>query len=309
VSFQADILNAFDHFDTLFDEIYGEKGVWKDTLEQIEEDPNGPQINLRNDLVQHLGNRATLITDYELPITPTSQRKLLAIEAKNADKLAAAIDKSMQGDERARKLEIEGHDVWEIIPEDEAMPDLEIDDGSERRKQPLKSDDDAPASEVSLANSAVTVAKGHLMVSSHIDLIRKVLTRTAKEDQLVNDRDYMMVAGELPKLGSNNDCARGFSRTDEQYRVMYELFKQGRLPEADTFMAHFINFVMGEEKEGVTRKPRLDGSKLPEYKIVQHYLGPAGSFVTSEPEGWFLVGFTAGGNAQLAKEARAANTK
>ncbi|HVX11585.1 MAG TPA: hypothetical protein VHC22_10425 [Pirellulales bacterium] len=313
ISFQADMLNAFDHFDTLFDEIYGEKGVWKDTLESIEQDPNGPQINLRRDLVQHLGNRATMITDYELPITPTSQRKLLAIEATDAGKLAAAIEKSMTGDEKARKLEIEGHVVWEIIPEDESMPALDIDDGGEgRRRRPADEDKDAHADsapQVSLANSAVTVAKGHLMVASHIGLIRKVLARTGRQDQLVNDRNYLMVNDELPKLGASNDCARAFSRKDEQYRVMYELFKQGRLPEADTFLAHFINFIMGEEKEGVTRKPRLDGAKLPDYKVVQHYLGPAGSFVTSEPQGWFIVGFTAGGNAQLAKEARAANTK
>ncbi|HET6881011.1 MAG TPA: hypothetical protein VFI31_12695 [Pirellulales bacterium] len=308
MSFQTDMLNAFDHFDTLFDEIYGEEGVWKDTLDSIEEDPNGPQINLRRDLVQHLGDRATVITDYESPITPTSQRRLLAIEAKKADKLATAIDRSMTGDERARKIEIEGCDVWEIIPDEDTVPELEIDDGSTGRRRRLIEREEGNR-EVTLTNSAVTVAKGYLMVASHVDLLRKVLANVDARQKLVNDRDYQMVAAELPKLGSNNDCARGFSRTDEQFRVMYELFQQGRLPEADTFLAHFINFVVGEEKEGVTRKPRLDGSKLPEYKVVQHHLGPAGTFVTSEKQGWFVVGFTAGGNAQLAKEARAANTK
>lgn len=309
MSFQADMLNAFDHFDTLFDEIYGETGVWKDTLESIEEDPNGPQINLRRDLVQHLGNRATVITDYELPITPSSQRRLLAIEAKNSDKLAAAIERSMTGDERARKIEIAGHDVWEMIPEEEMLPDLDIDDGSTGRRRRLLDKDEAAPTGKKLSNSAVTVAKGHLMVASHTELIRKVLTRLDKQEQLLHDQDFTLVASELPKLGSGNDCAQGFSRTQEQFRVMYELFKQGRVPEADTFMAHFINFVMGEEKEGVTRKPRLDGSKLPDYDLVQKYLGPAGSFVTTEDEGWFMVGFTAGGNAQLAKEARATGPK
>lgn len=309
MSFQADMLNAFDHFDTLFDEIYGESGVWKDTLESIEEDPNGPQINLRRDLVQHLGNRATVITDYELPITPNSQRRLLAIEAKNADKLAAAIDRSMTGDERARKLEIEGHDVWEMMPEDESLIDLDIDDASTGRRRRLLDKNEAKPVGEEATSSAVTVARGHLMVASHTELIRKVLTRLDKQEQLLHDTEYLAVAAELPKLGSGNDCAQGFSRTQEQFRVMYELFKQGRLPEADTFMAHFINFVMGEEKEGVTRKPRLDGSKLPEYDLVQKYLGPAGSFVTSEDEGWFVVGFTSGGNAQLAKEARASRAK
>lgn len=310
MSFETDILNAFDRFDTLFDEVYGEKGVWKDTLESIEEDPNGPQINLRGDLIVHLGRRASVITDYELPITPTSQRRLLAIEAKDAAKLAVAIDKAMNGDERARKLEIEGHDVWEIIPEDESMPALDIDDAGEGRgKRPAEDESAASTRQVNLANSAVTVAKGYLMVSSHVELLRKVLAGVAKPDQLANDRDYIMVQGECGKLGAGNDCAQGFIRTDEQYRVMYELFQQGRLPEADTFLAHFINFLMGEEKEGVTRKPRLDGSKLPEYKIVQRYLGPGGSFSTGENEGWFLVGFTAASNADLANGARAAKTQ
>lgn len=309
-SFQVDILNAFDRFDTLFDEIYGEKGVWKDTLEGIEDDPNGPQINLRDDIVQHLGQRATVIADYELPITPTSQRKLLAVEAKNPDALAVAIEKSMTGDDRVRKLEIEGHDVWEIIPEDESMPALEIDDAADGgKKAPADESDEGRVRQVSLSNSAVTVAKGHLMVSSHIDLLRKVLAGVPQSKQLAADRDYEKVQAEASKLGAGNDCAQGFARTDEQYRVMYELFKQGRLPEADTFLAHFINFLMGEEKEGVTRKARLDGSKLPDYKLVQHYLGPGGSFSTSEEEGWFVVGFTVSDGAQLANEARAAKTK
>jgi hypothetical protein len=310
-SFHVDILNAFDRFDTLFDEVYGEPGVWKDTLDSIEEDPNGPQINLRRDLVAHLGQRATVITDYELPITPTSQRRLLAVEAKDAPNLAEAIAKSMSGDERVRKLEIEGHDVWEIIPEDESMPALDIDDAGEARGE----DDETPAHrvgagpEVSLTNSAVTVANGHLMITSHVELLRKVLAGVAPQNQLAGDADYLNVHEECLKLGAGNDCAQGFARTDEQYRVMYELFKQGRLPEADTFLAHFINFLMGEEKEGVTRKPRLDGSKLPEYQVVQGYLGPAGSFSTSEAEGWFLVGFTASSGAQLAEGAAATAVK
>jgi len=196
--------------------------------------------------------------------------------------------------------------VWEIIPEDESMPALEIDDAGGGRAD---AEPEMPARQVSLANSAVTVAKDHLLVTSHVELLRKVLAGVAKADQLANDADYVRVQQECLKLGAGNDCAHGFARTDRQYRVMYECFQQGRLPEADTFLAHFINFLMGEENEGVTRKPRLDGSKLPEYKIVERYLGPAGSFATSEKDGWLLVGFTSGDDAQLANEARAAKTK
>jgi hypothetical protein len=98
-------------------------------------------------------------------------------------------------------------------------------------------------------------------------------------------------------------AARGFSRTDEQLRVSYELFRQGKMPEADTFLGHFLNLLLGEEKEGVTRKARLDGGKLPDFKVVEHYLGPAGSFAVSEEDGWFLQGFTLDKQGPLAKGA------
>jgi hypothetical protein len=31
---------------------------------------------------------------------------------------------------------------------------------------------------------------------------------------------------------------------------------------------------------------------LPDYQVVRRYLGSAGLQVTSEPEGWYLKGFT-----------------
>ena len=56
-------------------------------------------------------------------------------------------------------------------------------------------------------------------------------------------------------------------------------------------LAHLINRILGEEKDGVVRKARLDGSKLPEYEVVRRYLGVSGSYVTSEKDGWFMIGF------------------
>ena len=42
----------------------------------------------------------------------------------------------------------------------------------------------------------------------------------------------------------------------------------------------------------VLRAQKIDGSQLPEYQVVRRYLGPAGLQATSEPNGWFLKGFT-----------------
>jgi hypothetical protein len=57
-------------------------------------------------------------------------------------------------------------------------------------------------------------------------------------------------------------------------------------------MGKLLNSLMGEQKEGVLRAQKLDGSKLPEYDMVRRYLGPAGMTMTTEPTGWLMTGFT-----------------
>ncbi len=288
-TFQCDFLNAFDKVDTLFDKIYGEKGVFADTIESVKNDPNGPRLDIREDLVKHLGKRATLLTDYKRPITTASQRTLLAVEVTNPAALAVSLERSLKGDPRARLLKVRGHDVWEILNEEEATIPPDVDGAG------AAGDDDTlalPAAGGALASSAVTVTLGHLFVASHIDLLEQVLAQAQAEEPLANDPDYRLVAGEYAKLGAGETCARGFARSDEQYHAAFELFRKGKLPESDTFFAQLLNFILGEDREGVTRKPRFDGAKLPDFNVVRRHLGPSGSFATSEPTGWFLVGFT-----------------
>jgi hypothetical protein len=245
----------------------------------------------------HLGQRVTIVTDYKLPITPASQRRLIAIEAKDAKALAKAVEKSMKGDPRVREQRLGDQIVWEILPEDETTLELDVQEAGAAEKE---QDGEGQASKEKTPNSAVTVGKGHLFVASHIELLEKVLAKTDSKQQLAEWSDYRLVEAEFGKLGANETCAQGFSKTDEQYRATYELFRAGRLPEADTFFAKFLNMLLGEEKEGVTRKPRLDGSKLPPYEQIRQFLGPAGSFVASEPNGWYIIGFTLGKQVPLA---------
>jgi hypothetical protein len=298
-SFRCDLLNAFDRFDTLFDEVYGEPGVWQDTLDSIKNDPNGNRIDLRQDLVAHLGQRVTIVTDYKLPITPNSQRSLIAIEAKNEQALAKAVEDTMKNDDRVKQRKLGEQVVWEILAEDGPTLELEIRDADAGKEPDADAKVGAAAMQAGTPNSAVTVAKGHLFVSSHIELLEKVLADIGPDEQLAEAEDYQLVEAEFAKLGARQTCAQGFSRTDEQYRATYELFREGRLPESDTFFAKFLNLLLGEEKEGVTRKPRLAGGKLPPFKEIRRYLGPAGSFVTAEPNGWYVIGFTLGNQTPL----------
>ena len=91
-------------------------------------------------------------------------------------------------------------------------------------------------------------------------------------------------------MGSKNDSLRYFGRTEESYRANYELFKQGKLPAAETLLAGFLSAFLGSEGDSGHRKPEFDGSKLPDFDSIKKYLGPGGLFAQSEDNGWWLVG-------------------
>ncbi|MCA9202003.1 MAG: hypothetical protein KDA59_03120 [Planctomycetales bacterium] len=99
-----------------------------------------------------------------------------------------------------------------------------------------------------------------------------------------------MVNRALEKLGADVESFRTFSRTDEAYRVTYELLKQNRMPESESMFGKMLNRMLGTGEKGVTREQEIDGSKMPGYDAVRRYLGPAGMYVHSYEDGWYIAG-------------------
>ena len=302
-TFYGDVMNAFDNFGSLFDELYGEAGesdLWEDVLEGLKTQPDGPKIDLRGELFAHLDNRVTIIADYELPITTSSERLLFAVKTKDETAVAAAIEKAMKNDEgkEVQRRNFEEHVIWETIPpeevevplitigplpplfgEDEEDEGIDVMEDVEEETQPL------------LPTAAVTVARGYLMVASHYDYLVSILEQREERETLARDVDYLVVAGTMSEaLAAGANCVRTFSRTEEEYRATYELIRQGKMPESETMLGRILNSVLGEGDREL-RTQRIDGSQLPEYDYVRRYLGPAGMFGTSEETGWFFKGF------------------
>lgn len=296
-----DILHAFDHFGPFFDEMFGEgeKGVWQEVLDGLRNDPNGPQIDLRNDLIVYLTGRATMVTDYEVPITPRSERLLYALESKDEKALFETIKRIMDKDRTMRRREYAGHVIWEAIPPSAgpAAPQEVVVGGLPpigKPKPPAlgprrRAQEPAPRM---LPSVAITVAYGHLVVASHFDFLKKILDHGKEPDPLADRLDFQLVQRRIEDFGVPKHCVRFFSRTDEEYRATYELIQQGKMPQSETLLGRLLNEFLGTGKKGEIRKQRIDGSKLPDYQIVARALGPAGLFAYSEPDGWMLVGFT-----------------
>ncbi|MCE5302821.1 MAG: hypothetical protein LLF97_06890 [Planctomycetaceae bacterium] len=302
-----DILNAFDNFGPLFDEFVaqGDEGTWtNDVLPGLKDDPNGPQIDLRKDLIAHLGQRVSVLTDYRLPITTTSERLLFAIETKNPKAVAKAIEKLMKNDPTIKRQEINGQVVWEIVeeepPADLTAPVVTLDNVPvvapahpiKKHKKSKDDDEEEDKEQRLLPHAAFTVWQGNLLIASHLDFLQKVISPAKKPELLRQDVDYRLVDEEIARQQPKEKCLRTFSRTDEEYRPTYELIRQNKMRESEGLMVRLLNGLFGEGKKGDVRTQRIDGRQLPDYQVVRRYLNPAGFQATSEPDGWFLKGFT-----------------
>ncbi len=300
-SFNWKMIDAFEYAKTLVNDLLG-GGEKDDLMEEIivglAEDKDGPQVDLRKDLVAHFGERVSLISDCRRPITPDSERLMVAIELTNPEAVSVTIDKAFNADPDAEKREFEGHVIWEIIKDDtpaevddvEIAGDIEIFDPFDEGNTPSPAEEDEDEEQKILPNSAITVANGHLIVATHVDFIVELLQRPLGTDLLTDAADYQQVQDALAKIGAGSSSFRFFARTDESYRPTYELIRQGKMPEAKTVLGKLLNRFLGPDEKGILREQQIDGSKMPEFDAVRRYLGPAGMFVQSEENGWYMAG-------------------
>jgi hypothetical protein len=294
-TYNLDVLNAFDHVGTLFDAVEGHKDAFKTSMEGIEQDAYGPQVNVRDELVAQMGNRITLVTDYSMPISINSERSLLAIEAKDEKKLAETVARIMEKEPDVERREFGNFVIWERVPEDVGIHELDIDAPglSPLQIEKVEPVDEGEDQEHVLPNSAVCVAFGQLMMASDIKYLEHLLGGFGQRELLTSSGDYQLVSARMEKLAAGERCGWSFVRTDEAFRPTYELIRQGRMPESETMFGKFLNRMLTtevEKEEGVLRKQRLDGSDLPNFETVRRFFGPAGRALRSDKDGWLLTG-------------------
>jgi len=293
-----DIPNAFDNFGPLYDEIIGEKGVWKQTIESMITDPSGPQIDLRKELISFLGPRVTMVADYHLPITTTSERLLWAIEVTDEAAVAKALEKCVKNDPTIKQRLIDGHVVWEIVEEEETgMPQLKVDvptltPKKDDKAKPDEGDDQEKESHF-LPHGAITVAHGQLFIATHIDFLTKTLKPIAPSDRLATQPEFLKVWNlTFNELGAKQQSSRSFSWTDRAVEPTYELIRQGKMPQSESLLGRTLNSLATKpgENNSAQRKQRINGEKLPDFKVVAPALGPATASMTTEKDGWFIKG-------------------
>jgi hypothetical protein len=300
VALQWDMKTAFASAESLVDDIVGDKGVFDDVIASLKEDPDGPQIDVEQDLVAALGARVSLITDSVEPIGTDSDRLVIAIEATDEPRVAATVAKVMNADSDMQRIELGSRTAWELIDHSHDLPSLDLDvpggavahseehpeDEAHRRRQRLRQQKD----EKFLPHSTVTVAHGHLMIASHRDILERVLAAADGGESLAAAADFVAVRAELDRLLPSACSSRSFAREAESIRSAYELLRQGSMPKSKSVFGQLLNGLLGDGKPGSVREQRVDGSALPEFELVRRYFGTTGMGMETRADGWYVVG-------------------
>ena len=295
-------ITIFDNFGILFDAFMGESGVWKDILKGLETDPLGPQINLREELVAHLGNRVLGMSRYEKPITVKSESVVIAIELKEGKEPAmlTGIEKLFGTDPEMMSTQHNSYKIWQRKPvEDTAWEPIEIEGIPSlvetvpvaTKPVPPVNNDPPPV----FPEGGVVVAKECLFVSTNIEYLKIILDRLdsateATKSTIKNETEYKEVDRIFSGMGLTNQphFFQFFARTHETLRPTYEMIRQGQMAQSQAVLGKILNLILSPDEE---RKQILDGSTLPDFEKVQHYFGKVGIYGMSEGNGYFIKGF------------------
>ncbi|MEM6655959.1 MAG: hypothetical protein AAF596_09165, partial [Planctomycetota bacterium] len=183
------IQGVFDNLAPLFDEVAGYEDAFETTLEGFEKDPFGPKINVRDEIIEHLGGRITVMTDYTLPVKPDCERYLFVVEVKGESQLRGPLDRLMEND-GAQRRELKGVSYWEVIPEEDDADDLgglpDFDDPL--FDDPLFDDDGGQGEGGDAAadtrHSAVCLHDGQLVIASDVEFLEQALFGVGPNESL-----------------------------------------------------------------------------------------------------------------------------
>ncbi|MEO1497264.1 MAG: hypothetical protein AAFV43_08955 [Planctomycetota bacterium] len=285
---RLDLVNLFDHVGSLFSALAGYDNAFETTMEYFENDPYGPKINLRNDIVANLGDRIVVMTDYTQPITPESERYLMVFEVTDAQAIEEPLRKWMTNDGAELKA-IDGVPYWEIVPEEELNGEIELDG-----LLPLDAELEAKQREERVfRRAAVCLHDDQLVVGSDVEFLKQALFGVQEGSALQGSVDLAIAQRELKAIAPSARSAWTFSRTDQTLGSVYELVRQGKMPESQSFFGRFLNRLLTSDEDrdvGAVRDQRIDGSQLPPFAEVQKYFGPSARSARTEKDGWTISG-------------------
>ena len=140
-----------------------------------------------------------------------------------------------------------------------------------------------------MAHAAIAVENGYLIIASNRDYLAQLLTPTAQP--LKDSVGYKRTMAVAQKRCNNSACVWVYSPTENNYRLNYELYKDGKAIESNTMLSRIIKAISGTDKPKTQQTSKIDASSLPPFDQIKSYFGTSGGFSKIENDGFSFEEF------------------
>ena len=210
--------DSFEYAKTLVNEyLDAEEGqdLFEEILEGIAHDVNGPQLDIREELVGYLAGRISVMTGFKEPVDVDSNQWLAAIDVTDAPAVRKAVAKFMSAEPNKEEREFNGFTIYEVLNVEEEIDvelNLEFGEGFDVEGfggdegfggEDFGAPEEAVAAQPLISQWAVTVSdSGHIIAASSADFIEDLL-REQDAARLNETDDYQRVEVALKALGAD----------------------------------------------------------------------------------------------------------
>lgn len=293
------ISDSFGYVESLVDDAFGEP-IFRDILDGIRDDEDGPRIDIVKDVVPNLGKTIYILTDNVMPADQRSERVLVAIETIDTGALRKAVRRTMEVESDATKIPspIPNVEVYRVLRtsepgdfEAELFDDLGLDPEADTNRQPPLLNQWAITVVDTPGPAANGKQPGYLIFSSHPELLLETLDRFANPNvgpAFADDAEMKNVLRKLDQLGGQQRAYARLARTNLTLRAKYGLMQEGKLRDSDSVLATLFRRIFIAKGEDDVN---LNNDKLPPFEAIEKYLRPAGGYSRATDLGWTLDGF------------------
>jgi hypothetical protein len=280
---------AFWKAQGIVDEMAGQAGVFDEVIRGIKTDPNGPKIDIQNEVLPYINNEIYSISDTVEPITTDSHRNLFALRIRQPQKLADVLRRAMKNEPDTDKEMVGDLEIWKkVASSDSAVDSIELDKDLGGLGDPGAAGGEADTPW--LSRWAITVYDEYFLFASHVELIKETIAQAKAGgiSPLLQQVDYQRMKKALAtEFGEEPVSFWQVLRGDLSYKMQYELFRKGELDQSQSWLASLLDRLLQNRseirKEG---ESKVKGEKLPDYEKIAHYLKPSGLVVRTTPKGW-----------------------
>ena len=259
-------------------------------IDEIKADPSGPQIDIRKEILPHIGSEFFAITEIIEPITPESKRSLICIKLNDPEnKLYGVLNRFSKSEPNSTIEDVGDFRIWKFSNEEEEEEVIEFSPVGE-------SDDEDEDEEKPLLNKwAVCIIKDHFVFASNPDSLYQVI-ENAKNEAIQGAFEKQEGVQSIREMQTKLLSAQGLSFSqvdlaDRSAEMQYELFRQGILPQSRSLMAIIAERIFKTDK---SKQQEIQGEKLPAYDQVKEFFTPRGMVVRTEEDGWGIDAFILG---------------